>query len=96
MIFKNPGPAISIFSHIERVFLSRAASISCATERGFFFRILARRKALYAEFQKIVVDECPLVFLSNLATYVVADKQVSGLPRSIWNFMTPLTALSAV
>jgi peptide/nickel transport system substrate-binding protein len=56
---------------------------------------LAKRKALYAEFQKIVVDECPQVFLSNLATYIVADKKITGLPKSIWNFMTPLTTLSA-
>ena len=55
----------------------------------------ARRKAMYEEFQTLVVEDCPVIYLSNIASYAVVDKKVKGLPSSIWAFQTPLLDLTA-
>jgi peptide/nickel transport system substrate-binding protein len=54
----------------------------------------ARRKSLYQEFQRIVVDDAPIIFLTGLASYAIVDKRVSGLPDSIWKTMAPMLDLS--
>jgi peptide/nickel transport system substrate-binding protein len=40
-----------------------------------------RRKALYRQFQKVVVDDAPYVFLWNPDYVVAVNKRVRGLPR---------------
>ena len=51
---------------------------------------LPKRKALYSEFQKIVVAEAPIAYL-NLTPYNgVFDKRLTGLPLSIWGSLSPL------
>jgi peptide/nickel transport system substrate-binding protein len=54
----------------------------------------SRRKALYVDFQKIVVDDAPVLYLTNAASYTIADKRLKGLPNSIWNAMNPLLDLT--
>lgn len=51
---------------------------------------LAKRKALYSEFQKIVVSEAPIAYI-NLTPYkAVYDKRLTNLPLSIWGPLSPL------
>lgn len=52
-----------------------------------------RRKALYAEFQKIVVDDCPIAYLNVTPYATVYDKRLGGLPTTIWGAMSPMDEL---
>lgn len=54
---------------------------------------LEKRKALYAEFQKIVVDEAPIDFINVVPYYTVHDKGLANIPISIWGAMSPLDEL---
>ncbi len=49
-----------------------------------------RRKAMYAEFQKIVVADAPIAFLNVLPYYQVHDKALKNLPTSIWGAASPI------
>lgn len=50
----------------------------------------AKRKALYQEFQKIVVDEAPIVFLNVLPYHILYDKTLKNLPLTIWGATSPI------
>jgi len=50
----------------------------------------AKRKALYAEFQKIVVDEVPIAYVSTLPFYVAYDKRLQNVNKTIWSPMSPM------
>ena len=53
----------------------------------------AKRRAQYAEFQKIVVDEVPIHFLNVVPYYTAANKGLAELPLSIWGALSPLDTL---
>lgn len=55
---------------------------------------VAKRKALYAEFQKIVVGDAPIAFINTSVYYNVFSKRLTNLPLSIWGVMSPLDELS--
>lgn len=48
-----------------------------------------RRKALYREFQKIVVQDAPIAFLNVIPYYQVYDKNLHNLPTTIWGAAAP-------
>lgn len=48
-----------------------------------------KRKALYAEFQKIITEDVPLHFLHVVPYYTVHSKKLGGLPEGIWGSMAP-------
>ncbi|MBW2062979.1 MAG: ABC transporter substrate-binding protein, partial [Deltaproteobacteria bacterium] len=48
-----------------------------------------KRKALYVEFQKIVTDELPLIFIHELASFTFLNKELMGWPTGIWGLMGP-------
>jgi peptide/nickel transport system substrate-binding protein len=50
----------------------------------------AKRKALYSEFQKIVVGDVPIYFINATPYYNAFSKGLAGLPTSIWGMMSPL------
>lgn len=50
----------------------------------------AKRKALYDEFQKIVVDDAPIVFIAVSPYHTVFDKRLANLPTTIWGTASPL------
>lgn len=50
----------------------------------------AKRKAQYQEFQKIVVDEIPIMYLNLLPYYIVYDKTLKNLPLTIWGATAPI------
>ena len=52
-----------------------------------------KRKALYDEFQAIVVDEAPIHFLNVVPYVTAAAKGLGKLPVSIWGAMSPLDEL---
>ncbi|MEO8133776.1 MAG: ABC transporter substrate-binding protein, partial [Betaproteobacteria bacterium] len=54
---------------------------------------LARRKALYAQFQKTVTEELPFVWTNEEPYTTVYDKRVTGLPRSVWGALSSLEDL---
>jgi peptide/nickel transport system substrate-binding protein len=54
---------------------------------------LEKRKQLYAEFQKIVVDDVPIYFINETPYYIAFDKGLGDLPTSIWGVMSPLDEL---
>jgi peptide/nickel transport system substrate-binding protein len=49
-----------------------------------------KRKALYKEFQKIVVQDAPIVFINVIPYYQVYDKRLKNLPVSIWGAAAPV------
>lgn len=53
----------------------------------------AKRKALYSEFQKIVVQDMPIYFIDEIPYRNVFNKHLAGLPTSIWGVMSPLDDL---
>lgn len=50
----------------------------------------AKRKALYAEFQKIVADELPVAWINLLPYHTAYRKTISNPPLTIWGTMSPL------
>ena len=50
----------------------------------------SKRKVFYQEFQKIVVDEAPIVFLNLLLYYAVYDASLKNLPLTIWGATAPV------
>ena len=49
-----------------------------------------KRKALYQEFQKIVVGDAPIAFLNVLPYYQVYEKNLRNLPTTIWGAASPI------
>ncbi len=49
-----------------------------------------KRKALYAEFQKIIADELPLYPLWPSPYHTVSNKSVGNAPDSVWGTSSPL------
>jgi peptide/nickel transport system substrate-binding protein len=52
-----------------------------------------KRKALYSEFQKIVVNDVPIYFVNAVPYYNAFNRGLDGLPTSIWGVMSPLDEL---
>lgn len=53
----------------------------------------AKRKALYSEFQKIVVQDEPIYYIDEVPYRNVFNKHLAGLPTTIWGMMSPLDEL---
>lgn len=53
----------------------------------------AKRRALYSEFQRIVVDDAPLMFLNEIPYRTVLRKGQANLPETIWGPLSPLDEL---
>ena len=49
-----------------------------------------KRKALYAQFQKIITEDVPYVYTTTELPYGVASKSVIGLPKTVLGTMTPM------
>jgi peptide/nickel transport system substrate-binding protein len=49
----------------------------------------AKRKALYAEFQAIVVDDCPVAFIYEPSFHVGYQAKVQNRPASPWGMVSP-------
>lgn len=54
----------------------------------------AKRKALYEEFQRVVVNDVPVAFTHVWTQTVVADRSLKNVPVSIWGGFTPLDTIS--
>lgn len=52
-------------------------------------RDMDKRKALYHEFQKQVVNDVPVAFTHIWSVATVADKSLKNLPITIWSGLTP-------
>ena len=50
----------------------------------------AKRKALYAEFQKIVVENAPIAFINVVPIFTVSSRKLHDLPMGIWGQMSPM------
>lgn len=55
----------------------------------------AKRKALYSDFQKIVVDEVPIFFVNVTPYHAAYSKSLSDLPLTIWGVLSPLDELTS-
>ena len=51
---------------------------------------LSKRKAMYQEFQKIVVADAPIAFLNVLPYFQVYEKSLRKLPTSVWGATSPI------
>ena len=50
-----------------------------------------KRKALYAEFQEIVVEDAPIIYINMANLYSAYNKDLSTVPfNGIWHQMTPM------
>ena len=54
---------------------------------------VAKRKALYDQFQMIVGDDLPIYWINALPYHTAYDKRLGGIPVSIWG---PLQSMDAV
>ena len=96
--FNYPDPLIGVHrsfvcSNIRKVLWANtegycnqkldAVLLQAATEPD-----LARRKALYAQFQKTVTEELPFVWTNEEPYTTVYDKRVTGLPKSVWGALS--------
>jgi peptide/nickel transport system substrate-binding protein len=54
----------------------------------------AKRKAIYADFQKILADEVPVAFTHVWSRRWAANKDLVGLPLGIWGTVVPLDQIS--
>ena len=54
---------------------------------------VAKRKQIYSEFQKIVVDDVPLAYLNAGPFYMAYDKKLKNLNTTIWGSMSPMHEL---
>lgn len=52
-----------------------------------------KRKALYSEFQKIVVSDVPIFYVNATPYHSAFSNGLGGLPVSIWGAMSPLDEL---
>ena len=50
---------------------------------------LAKRKAIYAEFQKIVTDELPFAWTNEEPLFTIYDRKLGGIPLSVWGALAP-------
>lgn len=50
----------------------------------------AKRKALYAQFQKIVTADVPLYWLTELPYHTIYSKKVHNVPTTIWGTASPM------
>jgi peptide/nickel transport system substrate-binding protein len=53
----------------------------------------AKRKALYRDFQKLVVDDCPIAFLIE-PNYAVGYRRTTSAKASVWGLMSPQLELA--
>ena len=53
-------------------------------------RDTAKRKQLYREFQRIVVDDCPVIFLHETRFHGAFQRKVANLPAGIWGTLEAL------
>ncbi|MEN2990585.1 ABC transporter substrate-binding protein [Tistrella sp. BH-R2-4] len=49
-----------------------------------------KRKALYTEFQKIVVDEVPILYVNAIPYHSAFDKRLRNTPTTIWGPSSPM------
>ena len=50
---------------------------------------MEKRKALYTEFQKIVVDDCPLAYVYVSPYHLIYNKRVGNAVNTPWGFFQP-------
>lgn len=55
---------------------------------------LDKRKAAYAEVQKIVTDDCPVAFVYELTFHYGINKRITGEPDNIWGLISPVMDMS--
>ena len=53
-----------------------------------------KRKALYGEFQHIVVHDAPISYINVSPYHAVFDKRLTNLPLSIWGSLSPFDELA--
>ena len=51
---------------------------------------MEKRKALYAEFQKIVVDDAPIIYINVDPYFTIYHTGLRNVPISIWGTMAPM------
>ncbi len=50
---------------------------------------VAKRKALYAKFQRIITEDVPMVFIHSPAYHTIYNANLDGLNWSVWGVMAP-------
>jgi peptide/nickel transport system substrate-binding protein len=75
-----------IWSNTQRYSNPKVDEILAAAGRE---RDLARRKALYRDFQRIVVDDCPIAFLYE-PDFAYGFRNIADPRASVWGLMSPL------
>jgi peptide/nickel transport system substrate-binding protein len=49
-----------------------------------------KRKALYAEFQRIVAEDLPIYWINSLPYHTIHDRRIGNAPTGIWGVMHPM------
>ena len=53
-----------------------------------------KRKALYAEFQRIVGEELPIYWINATPYHTIYDRSLVNVPTNIWGVMSPMDELA--
>ena len=103
-IWNYPDPVIGVHraylsSNIRKVITSNTEGYSnprvdellaqAAVETDF-----DKRKALYAEFQKIVTDELPFYWTNEEPLYTIYKKGLQNPPLTVWGALAPFDGVS--
>ncbi len=51
---------------------------------------IEQRKRLYAEFQNVVREDLPMIWLGTMPYVTIFDKRLQGVNRSIWGALAPM------
>jgi peptide/nickel transport system substrate-binding protein len=71
----------------------RNAKVDDILNRAAMEMDVVKRKELYSEFQRIVTDELPIVWLNLIPYQTVYNKGLGNPPLSIWGMHSPLDEL---
>lgn len=53
-----------------------------------------KRKALYGEFQRIITNDVPILFVDVVPFHTAARKNINNLPDNIWGMLSPYDEVS--
>lgn len=99
LIFCYPDPVIGVHrlfltDNIKHIPWSNTQGYSNPTVDDLLAKAavemdFAKRKALYAEFQKIITDDVPMVFIHSPAYHTIYNANLDGINWSVWGAMSP-------
>jgi len=97
LVFSYPDPIIGVHrlfhsKNIKHVPWSNTGgysnpAVDALLDRAAVEQDTAKRKAVYAEFQKLISEDLPIIFLHQPAYHTIMHRDIRGMEDSIWGLM---------